>query len=206
MKTEAEERIIGSARELFYKFGIRSITMDDVAKHLAMSKKTLYQHFRDKNDMVMQCCSHDLLTRECLFKDIAEQSTDAIHEIMQLMKHMESMFTKMNPNLFYDMQKYHPAVWKMFRDFKEQNMMKMVEENLHKGIRQGLYRKDINIQVLARLRIEQVEMGFNPEIFPPDKFNFATLHIILFDHFLHGITTIKGHKLINKYKQITEEE
>ena len=58
MKTEAEERIIGSARELFYKFGIRSITMDDVAKHLAMSKKTLYQHFRDKNDMVMQCCSH----------------------------------------------------------------------------------------------------------------------------------------------------
>lgn len=180
--------------------------MDDVAKHLAMSKKTLYQHFKDKNDMVMKCCHHDLVNRECVFKDIAAQAKDAIHEIMQMMKHMESMFTKMNPNLFYDMQKYHPAVWRMFREFKEGNMMKMIEENLHKGIHQGLYRKDIDIPVMARLRIEQVEMGFNPEIFPPGKYNLANVHFALFDHFLHGITTLKGHKLINKYKQITEEE
>ena len=184
----------------------KSITMDDVAKHLAMSKKTLYQHFKDKNDMVMKCCSHDLVNRECVFKDIASQAKDAIHEIMQMMKHMESMFTKMNPNLFYDMQKYHPAVWRMFREFKEGNMMKMIEENLHKGIQQGLYRKDIDIPVMARLRIEQVEMGFNPEIFPPGKYNLANVHFALFYHFLHGITTLKGHKLINKYKQITEEE
>lgn len=203
---EPEARIIESATALFYRFGIKSITMDDVAKHLAMSKKTLYQHFKDKNDMVMKCCSHDLVNRECVFKDIASQAKDAIHEIMQMMKHMESMFTKMNPNLFYDMQKYHPAVWRMFREFKEGNMMKMIEENLHKGIHQGLYRKDIDIPVMARLRIEQVEMGFNPEVFPPGKYNLANVHIALFDHFLHGITTFKGHKLINKYKQITEEE
>src|SRR5688572_21573610 len=102
-----EDRILLGAKELFYKFGIRSITMDDVAKHLAISKKTIYNYFRDKNEIVMKCCDHDLKDRECVFKHITDNSTDAIAQIMQLMKHMGSMFSQMNPNLFYDMQKYH---------------------------------------------------------------------------------------------------
>jgi TetR/AcrR family transcriptional regulator, cholesterol catabolism regulator len=201
-----EDRILLGAKELFYKFGIRSITMDDVAKHLAISKKTIYNYFRDKNEIVMKCCDHDLKDRECVFKHITDNSTDAIAQIMQLMKHMGSMFSQMNPNLFYDMQKYHPSVWRMFKDFKEKNVMEMIEQNLLRGIAQGLYRKDINIAVIARLRIEEVEMAMNPAIYPPDKFNLAQVHVVLMDHFLHGITTLKGHRLINKYKQIEEEE
>ena len=84
--------------------------------------------------------------------------------------------------------------------------MAMVEGNLHKGVEQGLYRKDMNIPIIARLRIEEIEMGFHPNVFPPDKFNFAKVQMEVFNHFMHGITTIKGHKLINKYKQITEED
>ncbi len=180
--------------------------MDDVAKHLSMSKKTLYQHFRDKNEMVMKCCQHDLVNRQCVFQDIADNATDAIGELMSMMKHMELMYTSMNPNLFYDLQKYHPSAWKLFREFKENKVMVSIEANLHKGVEQGLYRKDMNIPIVARLRIEEVEMGFNPLIFPPDKFNFAKVQIQLFSHFMHGITTIKGHKLINKYQQISEED
>ncbi|MDQ3050522.1 MAG: TetR/AcrR family transcriptional regulator [Bacteroidota bacterium] len=203
---EPEDRIIESATELFYRFGIKSITMDDVAKHLCMSKKTLYQHFHDKNDMVMKCCQHDLVNRQCVFDDITESASDAIAELMSIMKHMEHMYTSMNPNLFYDLQKYHPSAWKLFREFKEKKVMVSIESNLQKGVEQGLYRKDMNIPIIARLRIEEVEMGFNPLVFPPDKFNFAKVQIQLFSHFMHGITTIKGHKLINKYKQITEED
>jgi len=206
MKNAIEERIINSVTELMYRFGIKSITMDDVARHLTMSKKTLYQFFRDKNDMVLKCCYHDLHSRDCVFNNIAEKATDPVAELIQLMKYMETMFSKINPNLFYDMQRYHPDAWRLYREFKEKNMMKKVEENLNKGISMGLYRKDINIPVLARLRMEQVEMGFNPELFPPDKFNVPVVQVALFDNFLHGITTLKGHKLINKYKQITEEE
>lgn len=206
MKNETEDRIIESATELFYRFGIKSITMDDVAKHLAMSKKTLYRFFRDKGDMVMKCCMHDMHNRECVFKNIADEAKDPIQELMMLMKHLQTMFMKMNPNLFYDMKKYHPDVWKYFREFKDQNMMQMIESNLRKGIEQGLYRQDINIPVVARLRLQEVEMGFDPDTFPPDKFALADVQVALFDHFMHGITTLKGHKLINKYKQINEEE
>lgn len=207
MKMEAtEERIIQSATELFYRFGVKSITMDDVARHLAMSKKTLYKFFRDKNEMVMKCCMNDMHGRECMFRNLADEAKDPIQELVMLIKHLESMFSKMNPNLFYDMRKYHPEVWKIFQEFKTNRMMEMIEENLRKGIEQGLYRQDINIPALARLRMEQVEMGFNPETYPPDKFKLADVQVALFDHFMHGITTIKGHRLINKYKQIHEEE
>ena len=206
MKNHAEDRIIESATELFYRFGIKSITMDDVARHLAMSKKTLYNHFSDKNEMVLKCFQHDLVNRECMFKGISENAPDAVGELMQLMKYMETMYSTINPNLFYDIQKHYPNVWKLFREFKEKRLMVSIEENLQKGVEQGLYRKDMNIRIVARLRMEEVEMGFNPQLFPPDKYNFAKVQLELFNHFLHGIVTIKGHKLINKYKQITEED
>lgn len=206
MKNQAEDRIIESATELFYRFGIKSITMDDVARHLAMSKKTLYHHFSDKNEMVLKCFQHDLFNRECKFKDLSEKAPDAVGELISLMKYMETMYSTINPNLFYDIQKHYPNVWKLFREFKEKRLMASVEENLQKGVQQGLYRKDMNIRIVARLRMEEVEMGFNPHLFPPEKYNFAKVQMELFDHFMHGIVTLKGHKLINKYKQITEED
>jgi AcrR family transcriptional regulator len=201
-----EARILDGALTLFYKHGIKSITMDDIARQLGMSKKTIYRFFRDKEEMVLKCCDRDLHDRDCMFREITGASTDAIGELMEMMKHMGKMFSQMNPNLFYDMQKYHPAAYKMFRDFKEKNILRMVEDNLRKGIGQGLYRRDINIPVIARLRIEEVEMGMNPHLFPAQVFRLADVQLAIFDHFMHGITTLKGHKLINKYKQITEEE
>jgi hypothetical protein len=122
------------------------------------------------------------------------------------MKNMGEMFSEMNPNLFYDMQRHHTTAWKMMSDFKEKMILKMVEHNLLRGIREGLYREDINIQVLSRLRIYQVDMGFDPDRFPPSKFNIRDVQLTLLDHYMHGITTLKGHKLINNYKQIVEED
>ena len=201
---ETQDRILQAAQELFFKYGIKSITMDDFAKHLGISKKTIYQFFENKDQIVNTLTKESLVKRRCSFDEIAKTSTNAIGEIMEMMKNMSAVFTQMNPNLFYDMQKYHPAAWKQFRDFKEECIMSKVEENLQKGIHQKLYRADINIKILAKLRIEQVEMAMNPAVFPPDKFNLSVVQIALLDHFLHGITTLKGHKLINKYKQLVE--
>ena len=82
----------------------------------------------------------------------------------------------------------------------------MEKKNLKKGIAQGLYRSEIDTKIMARLRIEEVDLAMNPAVFPPDKFNLTVVQVALLDHFLHGILTIKGHKLINKYKQVIEEE
>ena len=82
----------------------------------------------------------------------------------------------------------------------------MIERNLKKGILEGLYRTDINIKIISKMRLETMEMGFNPMIFSPEDYNIREVQMQLLNHFLHGITTLKGHKLINKYKEITDEE
>jgi len=84
-------------------------------------------------------------------------------------------------------------------------MEKMVEGAINRGKKEGLVREDVNPKILAILRIEQIEMGMNPAIFPPDKFKLVDVQLAMLDHFLHGICTIKGHKLVNKHKEIDEE-
>lgn len=203
---ETKDRILKGAEELFFKYGIKSITMDDIAKHLGISKKTIYQFYSDKNEVVETLMATQTKNRECEFMKIAENSSNVIEEVFEMMKHMGTMFSQMNPNLFYDMQKYHPNTWKLFKQFKEEFIERMVENSVKRGIEQGLVRADINTKIVARLRMEEVEMGFNPQVFPPDKFKIIDVQLALLDHFLHGICTLKGHKLINKYKQVIEEE
>jgi AcrR family transcriptional regulator len=203
---ETKDRILAGAEELFFKYGIKSITMDDIAKHLAISKKTIYQFFSDKNELVEILMAVKLKEDEHEFKQIQLDSENMVVEVFNMMKHMGVMFSKVNPNIFYDLQKYHPNAWKLFKNFKQDTMARMVESSIERGIKEGLVRPDLNARILSRLRIEEVEMGFNLEIFPADKFKIVDVQIAMIDHFLYGICTLKGHKLINKYKQVTEEE
>lgn len=203
---ETKERIVKGAEELFFKYGIKSVTMDDIAKHLAVSKKTIYQFFEDKNELVETLMKVKLSEDECAFKKIQEESENMIVEVLNMMKHMGNMFSKINPSIFYDLQKYHPSAWKQFQQFKSDCIAKMIEASIERGMKEGLVRIDINPKVLSRMRIEQVELGFNFTVFPPDKFKMLDVQLAMLDHFLHGMCTLKGHKLINKYKQVIEEE
>ena len=206
MEPDTRERILKGAEELFFKYGIKSITMDDIAKHLAMSKKTIYLFFADKNEVVDCLLKESLQKDKSELDDITKKSANVIEEVYNLMKHMGAMFGKVNPNIFYDLQKYHPTAWKQFMHFKEDCMEGMVEGAIKRGIKEGLVREDVNSKVLSIMRIEQIVMGMNPDIFPPDKFKLVDVQVCMLDHFLHGICTLKGHKMINKYKQVIEEE
>ncbi|MBA3704689.1 MAG: TetR/AcrR family transcriptional regulator [Bacteroidetes bacterium] len=203
---EAKDRILKGAEELFFKYGIKSITMDDVAKHLSISKKTIYLSFSDKNEILEMLMKDRMKKNELEFQQLADNSENVIAEVFAIMKHLGMIFSQINPNFFYDLQKYHPNTWKLFKQFKEECIEKMVEDSVKKGIKQGLVRSDINTKIIARLRMEEVEMGFNPQVFPPAKFKIIDVQLALLEHFLHGICTLKGHKLINKYKEIIEEE
>lgn len=201
-----KERIIKSAEELFFRYGIKSVTMDDIAKHLGMSKKTIYQFFRDKDEVVHTLMQEKLKEDEKDFQRIADNSSNVIEEVLAIMKHIGVVIGQVNPSAFYDLQKYHSRSWSLFKEFKENFILKMVENTLNKGVQQGLIRPDINVKILAKMRMEQIESGFNPNIYPPDKFKILDVQLAMIDHFLYGICTLKGHRLINKYKQISEEE
>jgi len=203
---DTKSKIINGAEELFFKYGIKSVTMEDIAKHLGISKKTIYQFYSDKNELVEIFMAERLKENEYECRLIAKNAANVIEIFFALMEHLGVMFSNMNPKLFYDLQKYHPTTWKLFKQFKEGFIELMVQDSLKRGMKEGFVRKDINTKIIARLRMEEVEMGFNPELFPPNKFKIIDVQLALLDHFLHGVCTLKGHKLINKHKQVTEEE
>jgi AcrR family transcriptional regulator len=204
MKVEFEERLRIGAKELFYKFGIKSITMDDIAKHMGVSKKTIYRVVSNKKEIVEMMMRFDMEEHKIAIQKIADEAPDVIAEIINCRKFMNDVFSEMNPILFYDMQKYHPKAWQIFRDFKENFISTIVEQSLIKGIKQGLVRPEINTKIVVRMRLAEVEMAFDPEVFPPSKYDVVEVHMTFINMFLHGICTLKGHNLVNKYKDIIE--
>lgn len=203
---DSSQRILKGAEELFFRYGIKSITMDDISRHLAVSKKTIYQLFKDKDELVDKLTEHTLQINQLEFDRIMSISKDPIAEFIEMMKHVKTMFSKMNPNVFYDMMRYHPGSWERFKIFKDRQMLGMVESNLLRGIQMGLYRDELNPKVLARLRLEQITLAMSADAFPPDKFSHVDVQMQILTHFLYGVCTLKGHKLINKYRQLNEED
>ena len=199
------EKILFAAYELFFRYGIKSVTMDDIAKHLSISKKTIYLSFQDKDEVIHTLMEQVLLKDQADFITIAKNTSNVVEEVFVMMKKMNGILNTINPNIFYDLKKYHPKTWSLFHKFRMEFVVNCVVVSLEKGKKDGLVRLDINSNILAKLRGEEIEMGFNPAVFPIDKFKILDVQIAFVEHFLYGICTLKGHKLINKYKKIVEK-
>jgi AcrR family transcriptional regulator len=199
------ERILHGGEELFLKAGIKSVTMDDIAKHLGMSKKTIYQFFKDKNELVTALVKKKLKEDEEEMVEYISRSANVIEEMIAMTKCSEEMFSRINPIVIHDMQKYHPEAWAEFQRFKSEVLISTLEELLTKGIKQGYIRSEIDVRIVARMRVNTVELGFNTTIFPVAEFNTWKVQTQFLDHFNYGICTLKGYKLLNQYKNIKEE-
>jgi AcrR family transcriptional regulator len=199
------ERIIQGGEDLFLTAGIKSVTMDDIAKHLGMSKKTIYQFFKDKNELVIALVKKKLQEDEDNMSVIMSQSVNVIDEMINMMKCSEEIFSRINPIVIHDMQKYHPDAWKQFQNFKSGVLIHTLEELLAKGMKQGYIRPDIDVKIIARMRVNLVELGFNTTTFPVAEFNTWKVQQQFNEHFNYGICTLKGYKLLNKYKNIHDE-
>ncbi|MDB5030837.1 TetR/AcrR family transcriptional regulator [Mucilaginibacter sp.] len=199
------DRIIQGGEELFLTAGIKSVTMDDIARHLGMSKKTIYQFFKDKNELVIALVKKKLRDDENQMCDIIGKSNNVIEEMINMMKCSEEIFSRINPIVIHDLQKYHPEAWKQFQHFKADVLIRTLEELLTKGIKQGYIRPDIDVKIIARMRVSQVEMGFNTSVFPHNEFSIWKVQYQLLEHFNFGICTLKGYKLLNQFKNINDE-
>jgi len=202
---EIKTRIITGADELFLRFGVKSITMDEIAKSIGMSKKTIYQHFNDKDELVKLVVQENMHDQESQVQLIHATAKDPIEEVLKLSEYMRTLFANMNPFLLMEIQRYYPKAFDIYLSFKEACIMSSLSDNLKWGIELGYYRADIHIEILSRLRMEEVEWGFNPKVFK-ERIDLDQIQLQLIEHFLYGICTLRGHKLINKYKQIQEEE
>ena len=198
---EMQERILQKAADLFLLYGIRSITMDEIALQLGISKKTIYQFFADKNELVsvviIRILEHN---RDCChsYKNVAK---NAIHEIFLAMEMVQEMFENMNPSMLYDLEKYHPVAFERFVHYKNNFLHRIIKENLEWGIKDDLYREDINITIITLIRLETIMLPFSQNVFSRPRFKMAEVQQQLIEQFLFGVASLKGYKLILKYKE-----
>jgi AcrR family transcriptional regulator len=199
------DRILNSARDLFFKFGIRSVTMDDLARKLGISKKTLYNAYKNKNDIVETITMKFLKNHAENYELLVIESNDAVKELLMLMESLNYIFERLNTKMIFDMQRYFPEAWQIFTEYKNSIMLNKIISNLKRGIKEGLYRRDINVEIIAQMRLEQIQIAMDPFIFPSENITIKEIHEQLLLQYLFGITTLKGHKLINKYLEINED-
>ncbi|HRJ30485.1 MAG TPA: TetR/AcrR family transcriptional regulator [Cyclobacteriaceae bacterium] len=202
---DVKDKILKGAEELFMRYGIRSISMDDIARHLAVSKKTLYQHFADKDDLVLLVSRGHLQRNRAEFEGIWEAAKNPIEELAKISACMRMNMETMNPTLLFDLQKFHPKAWSEWIGFKNKYIRENVVRNLAKGMEDGYIRPDINPEIMAAMRIELVQLAFNNEIFPPGQYKLAEVQEQIFDHFVYGLVTEKGKKLYQKCKTLNNQ-
>ena len=194
-------RIKETARGLFMQYGLRSVSMDDIAAKLGMSKKTIYQYYADKDELIEAVIGEELTHNQTICERDRKSSANAVHEIFLAMEMVVELFSAMNPSLIYDMQKYHPKAFLKFQRHKDDYLYNIIRENMERGIEEGLYRQDINLDIMARYRVESMMLPFNPDFHTRLKYNLARIQEEFIIHFLFGLASPKGYKLIIKYQQ-----
>lgn len=203
---EAQEKILKTSLALFFKYGIKHVTMDDIAKELGMSKKTIYKFYKEKDDLINQLCDIELKVHEFEFDEMNNTAKDPIHEIMLISDKMMNMMQNINPMFFLDLQKFYPSAFQKFQAFKENCAFRNVFLNIKKGIENGIYRQDLDAEFVSKLRLAQIDSLMFGNYFAYEKLSFAKTHALVLDIFVYGICTIKGHKLFNNYKKIKDDE
>lgn len=197
---EIADRIKQKAHDLVMQYGIRSVSMDDIASALGMSKKTIYQYFADKDELVQAVIKSVIEhNRDACMLDKAT-AKDAVHEVFLAIEMMQEMFANMNPSIINDMEKFHPKAYAVFHEHKYNFLHKVLKENIERGIAEELYRPGIATEVLIKARLETMLLPFNQQVYPKNKFRLIDVEIALTEHFLFGLASAKGHKLILKYQ------
>jgi AcrR family transcriptional regulator len=201
-----EELIITKARALFFSYGLKSISMDDIAAHAGISKKTIYKSFEDKSQLV-QLLITELLN--CHTKALQQSSRDANNAIEALINSIGTPFNLMagiNIGFMYELEKFYPAIWKLIIEHKQNVLIPVIIENLKQGIEEGLYRPEMDIAFVAEVRVQQIMTAFDAKTFTDRLVQRNQLLQQLTELFLHSVATTKGKKLIDKYLKVNNEK
>lgn len=189
---DPKNRILQAANELYLRYGIRSVSLDDIARHLGMSKKTIYQSFADKDELVHSVSRLHLKMWEQRLSEIFTSAGDSIEALMGYTQVLREQFAEMNPTIMFDLFKFHRKAWEELAAFKQTVVKEHLRSTLHRGMADGFFRDNLDVEILAALRLEEVEMGFNDNVFPHAQYSLEKVQLQLFDHFIHGLLTDLG--------------
>jgi AcrR family transcriptional regulator len=193
--------ILERVRELFYKYGVRSVSIDDICRDLGISKKKLYQFVKGKNELVEKLLELERQHFEAIFDRNNFDGVNSIDVLLTVSRELGERFWDISPSMTFDLKKYYPDIYHRHVEDRVESIQEKITQNIRKGISNGMYRDDLSIELVARLYIRRLLDLHNPDFFPADKFSFQTLFDVMFDNFIRGISNQRGIDYYEKQKK-----
>ena len=194
------EKILAACAELFSQYGFKTITMDDIARRAGISKKTLYQHFANKHEVVQESVVWYKNQTSGSCEMVLKDAENAIEAMVKMLAFFDSMHKKINPMAIFELQRFFPESYKVFKEMLMERDVQQMRNNILQGMKEGLYREDLNADLLARYRLESSLLMLQPNLLVSDRNDLMTVALEIGEHFLYGIMNAKGEKLYQKYK------
>jgi AcrR family transcriptional regulator len=185
-------KIIEKATEMYLTFGFKSVTMDDIASKMGISKKTIYQHFENKTDLVEAVTMHLFDTISCGIDDIQAQSQNPIEELFTIKNFILKNLKNESASPIYQLKKYYPQIHKSLTSRQFEKMGDCVFANLRQGIELELYRNDINLELIGRFYFAGMTSIKDAELFNPIQFSSKDVQEVYLEYHVRGIATPKG--------------
>lgn len=198
--------ILKNVGKLYLKFGIRRVTMDDVANEFGISKKTLYQFFTDKEDLVQQVIDYYL--KNPIFNLDEPGPGNAIDRLFALRSHVSKLLKHFNNNLEFELKKLYPHLYQKVHKFKRERIYNDTIKNIRDGIKEGVFRPDIDLELIAKLQVGRMLYTLNPDndIFTEREIASIELFDKVIEYHMHAICTEKGIKYYKKRLNIIQDE
>lgn len=195
---EKRLEILERTTAVYMKYGIKSVTMDDLARELGMSKKTIYKYFDDKNDLVRSIVEMKVEMDKAICLNCQQQSENAIDDLITFSKLIVEHFGNVNPAVVYEMRKYYQEAWQVMENHKWQFALSQITKNMQRGIDEGIYRSNIDIKIISRLYVASIDNMLNPEIFPWPEFKFQQVFNEMIRFHIKGIANETGIKYLKQ--------
>jgi len=203
---EKESELIGHALSVFMQYGIKSVTMDDMSRHLGISKKTLYKFVKDKNDLVKKALLLQSSLEQKVINEIQSRGLNAIDEMFEIGQFISGLLKGIHPSIHYDLEKYHTEVFHETMLKHHSYIFTCMKTNLEKGLKEGVYRKDLNAHVISKIYLKKIDAVFDAEVFPPGEISFEEVYAILFRYHIRGIANKKGIEHLEKKEKSQRTE
>lgn len=194
-----KEKLINASKELFLKYGIKSVSMDDIARHLGVSKKTIYKEVLNKKILVEEVFLDHVKFEEETIASIIKHSDNAIDELIQIAEFVLAFLKIMKPSLTYDLRKYHKDTWDLMESQHFQFLSDTIKNNLKRGIKEKLFRKKIDINVVSLIyMLKNKYIILNPmEV--QTEYDLATVYKVIISQHLYSVVNKESFDLLEQY-------
>ena len=196
-----KKKIVDQSIQLFLKYGYKSVTMDDIAKHMGVSKKTIYVHFPTKDQLVEQSAVNHLDGIIKRINVISKQSKDPIIELYQIKKEALNHLSSEKNSPQYQLQKYYPSLYSRLKEKEFSALSGLFSNSIYEGIQTGIFRKDIDVDFVVRIFFNGIRGITNIKLFPIEIYKIEDLLLNFSEYHLRALCTHEGIIKLENYKK-----